>query len=81
MPTYSFVLPKQVPVNFSAESKIRLLFSRELSNTDEQRVGVREYTHSRLAFESRFESGNLRKAIQVGNLALMFVVFLKNNNL
>ncbi|XP_046661460.1 uncharacterized protein LOC124354792 isoform X1 [Homalodisca vitripennis] len=40
--------------------------SRDLCNYDEQRVGVKEVSHSRLTFESRFESGNLRKAIQVG---------------
>ncbi|XP_054277494.1 cytosolic carboxypeptidase 1-like isoform X1 [Macrosteles quadrilineatus] len=39
---------------------------RDLGNSDEQRVGTKEFNHSRLVFESRFESGNLRKAIQIG---------------
>lgn len=38
----------------------------ELSNTDEDRVGVIEPGCDHLKFESRFESGNLRKVIQVG---------------
>ncbi|KAK6643666.1 hypothetical protein RUM43_005176 [Polyplax serrata] len=38
---------------------------RELFNNDEKRIGEKlSVTH--LVFESRFESGNLRKAIQVG---------------
>uniref|UniRef100_A0A8D8R903 Cytosolic carboxypeptidase 1 n=1 Tax=Cacopsylla melanoneura TaxID=428564 RepID=A0A8D8R903_9HEMI len=38
-----------------------------LSNCDISRLGVRENGNSKvLRFESRFESGNLRKAIQVG---------------
>ncbi|KAL1449257.1 hypothetical protein WDU94_000468 [Cyamophila willieti] len=38
-----------------------------LSNCDISRLGVREHGNSKvLRFESRFESGNLRKAIQVG---------------
>lgn len=48
--------------------KMLIFCFRDLCNFDEQRVGVRELNHSRLAFESRFESGNLRKAIQVGSL-------------
>lgn len=36
-----------------------------LENWDEKRVGVRGSDTKQLRFESRFESGNLRKAIQV----------------
>lgn len=39
-----------------------------LSNWDELRVGKRHNDIKHLMFESRFESGNLRKAIQVSNL-------------
>ncbi|KAG7201176.1 hypothetical protein KM043_003967 [Ampulex compressa] len=39
---------------------------RHLSNWDEKRVGKRCTDSKRLQFESRFESGNLRKAIQIG---------------
>jgi len=34
-------------------------------NSDEKRIGVRNLETKQLRFESRFESGNLRKAIQV----------------
>ncbi|XP_068626632.1 cytosolic carboxypeptidase 1-like [Battus philenor] len=37
-----------------------------LTNTDEQEVSKANTFPTRLSFESRFESGNLRKAIQVG---------------
>ncbi|XP_069359117.1 cytosolic carboxypeptidase 1-like isoform X5 [Maniola hyperantus] len=37
-----------------------------LNNTDEQEITKVNTFASRLSFESRFESGNLRKAIQVG---------------
>lgn len=39
-----------------------------LSNWDELRVGKRHNDIKHLLFESRFESGNLRKAIQVGKI-------------
>ncbi|XP_065207414.1 cytosolic carboxypeptidase 1-like isoform X3 [Planococcus citri] len=39
---------------------------KKLTNTDETRIGVKEFSSSTLMFESRFESGNLRKAIQTG---------------
>lgn len=45
-----------------------LSFSSEsigLTNTDEQEITKVNSYSSRLTFESRFESGNLRKAIQV----------------
>ncbi|XP_018377160.1 PREDICTED: cytosolic carboxypeptidase 1-like isoform X2 [Trachymyrmex cornetzi] len=35
-------------------------------NRDEKRIGKRNVDTKRLQFESRFESGNLRKAIQIG---------------
>ncbi|XP_018303936.1 cytosolic carboxypeptidase 1 isoform X2 [Mycetomoellerius zeteki] len=35
-------------------------------NRDENRIGKRNVDTKRLQFESRFESGNLRKAIQIG---------------
>ncbi|XP_018402970.1 PREDICTED: cytosolic carboxypeptidase 1-like [Cyphomyrmex costatus] len=35
-------------------------------NRDEKRIGKRNVDTARLQFESRFESGNLRKAIQIG---------------
>ncbi|XP_011339802.2 cytosolic carboxypeptidase 1 isoform X2 [Ooceraea biroi] len=38
-----------------------------LDNCDEERVGVRGLDTKQLRFESRFESGNLRKAIQIGS--------------
>ncbi|XP_039276084.1 cytosolic carboxypeptidase 1 [Nilaparvata lugens] len=38
----------------------------DLTNFDEERLGVAELNVNSLKFESRFESGNLRKAIQVG---------------
>ncbi|XP_046403035.1 cytosolic carboxypeptidase 1-like isoform X2 [Ischnura elegans] len=41
---------------------------RELSNNDESRVGEKDPNVSHLKFESRFECGNLRKAIQTGPL-------------
>jgi len=39
--------------------------SVSFGNSDEKRVGVRSVETKQLRFESRFESGNLRKAIQV----------------
>jgi len=39
--------------------------SRVLFNSDEMRLGQRDTTKTHLCFESRFESGNLRKALQV----------------
>ncbi|XKL64809.1 hypothetical protein PGB90_004895 [Kerria lacca] len=39
---------------------------KKLTNNDETRIGAKEYVTSTLNFESRFESGNLRKAIQIG---------------
>ncbi|XP_011867871.1 PREDICTED: cytosolic carboxypeptidase 1-like isoform X4 [Vollenhovia emeryi] len=39
---------------------------RLFGNWDEKRVGKRNFDTKRLQFESRFESGNLRKAIQIG---------------
>lgn len=36
-----------------------------LLNSDEMRLGQRDTTKTHLCFESRFESGNLRKALQV----------------
>lgn len=38
---------------------------RVLFNSDEMRLGQRDTTKTHLCFESRFESGNLRKALQV----------------
>jgi hypothetical protein len=60
------------PVNVSY-SKNCILFSkscycsfdRVLFNSDEMHLGRCDTTKSHLCFESRFESGNLRKAIQV----------------
>ncbi|KAK3923203.1 Cytosolic carboxypeptidase 1 [Frankliniella fusca] len=40
--------------------------SRTLKNDDESRLGSRQASSNGLRFESRFESGNLRKAIQIG---------------
>lgn len=40
-------------------------FPRLLTNTDSQRVSFKPFPSKRLEFESRFESGNLRKAVQV----------------
>ncbi|XP_063395355.1 cytosolic carboxypeptidase 1-like isoform X2 [Cydia fagiglandana] len=37
-----------------------------LSNTDEEEIAKLNNFSTRLSFESRFESGNLRKAIQIG---------------
>ncbi|XP_071627062.1 cytosolic carboxypeptidase 1 isoform X2 [Temnothorax longispinosus] len=39
---------------------------RLFGNWDENRIGKRNSDTKRLQFESRFESGNLRKAIQIG---------------
>ncbi|KAL0114719.1 hypothetical protein PUN28_011790 [Cardiocondyla obscurior] len=39
---------------------------RSFGNWDEKRIGKRNSGAKRLQFESRFESGNLRKAIQIG---------------
>ncbi|XP_075216062.1 cytosolic carboxypeptidase 1-like isoform X2 [Lycorma delicatula] len=47
-------------------SKEDSLSFKELSNCDEMRVGSLETSTTSLQFESRFESGNLRKAIQIG---------------
>ncbi|XP_066949748.1 cytosolic carboxypeptidase 1-like isoform X2 [Macrobrachium rosenbergii] len=41
--------------------------SRSLSNWDEKRVGKKDVTVNHLNFESRFESGNLRRVIQASN--------------
>ena len=40
-------------------------FDRVLFNSDEMRLGQCDTTKTHLCFESRFESGNLRKALQV----------------
>ncbi|XP_014480717.1 PREDICTED: cytosolic carboxypeptidase 1-like isoform X2 [Dinoponera quadriceps] len=40
--------------------------ARLLDNCDEKRIGKRVLDTKQLQFESRFESGNLRKAIQIG---------------
>lgn len=48
------------PLERTSESSIRRLY-----NWDEKRVGKNADTLKKLQFESRFESGNLRKAIQV----------------
>ncbi|XP_043280030.1 cytosolic carboxypeptidase 1-like isoform X2 [Venturia canescens] len=40
--------------------------ARRLYNWDEKRVGTNVNDSKKLQFESRFESGNLRKAIQIG---------------
>ncbi|XP_042212459.1 cytosolic carboxypeptidase 1-like [Homarus americanus] len=40
---------------------------KPLSNLDEKRVGKRDVAVSHLNFESRFESGNLRRVIQASN--------------
>jgi hypothetical protein len=40
-------------------------FNRVLFNSDEMRLGQPDTTKTHLCFESRFESGNLRKALQV----------------
>lgn len=42
------------------------LDKRELFNDDEKKLGQKSQQAQHLLFESRFESGNLRKAIQVG---------------
>ncbi|XP_069979265.1 cytosolic carboxypeptidase 1 isoform X2 [Penaeus vannamei] len=41
--------------------------SRSLGNWDEKRVGKRDASVTHLNFESRFESGNLRRVIQASN--------------
>ncbi|XP_037776542.1 cytosolic carboxypeptidase 1-like [Penaeus monodon] len=41
--------------------------SRSLGNWDEKRVGKRDVSVQHLNFESRFESGNLRRVIQASN--------------
>ncbi|XP_068215809.1 cytosolic carboxypeptidase 1-like isoform X2 [Palaemon carinicauda] len=41
--------------------------TRSLSNWDEKRVGKKDVTVNHLNFESRFESGNLRRVIQASN--------------
>lgn len=62
--------------NYTAEDKI-------LCNIDEIRTGKREHeTKQQLHFESRFESGNLRKVIQViekRNNLKSVVIFCKTN--
>jgi hypothetical protein len=40
-------------------------FNSVLFNSDEMRLGQHDTTKTHLCFESRFESGNLRKALQV----------------
>jgi hypothetical protein len=40
-------------------------FDRVLVNSDEMQLGQCDTTKTHLCFESRFESGNLRKALQV----------------
>ncbi|XP_022821510.1 cytosolic carboxypeptidase 4-like isoform X5 [Spodoptera litura] len=53
----------------NTDSGAQKSFSSEsigLTNTDEQEITKVNSYSSRLAFESRFESGNLRKVIQVG---------------
>lgn len=43
-------------------------------NWDEKKVGKRNLDTKRLIFESRFESGNLRKAIQVQSVLALYVI-------
>lgn len=43
------------------------LIDHHLCNWDENRIGKRSFDNKHLHFESRFESGNLRKVIQVQN--------------
>lgn len=50
---------------YKTSMKIIINFSRELFNNDEKRIGEK-HSQLHLLFESRFESGNLRKVIQVG---------------
>ena len=54
------------------------LENRRLFNLDERRVGQRANDVKQLQFESRFESGNLRKAIQVNVLPLSIRVKSEN---
>ncbi|XP_048513203.1 cytosolic carboxypeptidase 1-like isoform X2 [Athalia rosae] len=56
----------QVAVSFSVQSGVGAP-QRLLCNRDEKRVGKRSSESKQLQFESRFESGNLRKAVQIGS--------------
>lgn len=49
----------------NSTSRTTLSDGRLFDNWDEKRIGMRNLDAKRLQFESRFESGNLRKAIQV----------------
>ncbi|CAB3240917.1 unnamed protein product [Arctia plantaginis] len=56
-------------INVNPDINAQKSFSSEslfLTNTDEQELNKGNNFTSRLSFESRFESGNLRKVIQVG---------------
>lgn len=59
-------------LNFSSDS----IF---LANTDEQEITKVNSFSSRLSFESRFESGNLRKVIQVMTINTLFYKIIKMN--
>lgn len=51
----------------NASTEEQKLVDHHLCNWDENRIGKRSFDNKHLHFESRFESGNLRKVIQVQN--------------
>ncbi|XP_046827934.1 cytosolic carboxypeptidase 1-like isoform X2 [Vespa crabro] len=53
-------------VTTSLSSNDRITENKLLCNWDEKRIGKRNLETKHLQFESRFESGNLRKAIKIG---------------
>lgn len=52
----------------NASTDEQKLIDNHLCNWDENRIGKRSFDNKHLHFESRFESGNLRKVIQVQNI-------------
>jgi hypothetical protein len=50
-----------------------LKFLRPLNNWDENRLGQEQPDFPHLLFESRFESGNLRRAIQVHTIHFIYM--------
>ncbi|XP_043794368.1 cytosolic carboxypeptidase 1-like isoform X1 [Apis laboriosa] len=52
--------------NNASSTEEQKLIDHHLCNWDENRIGKRSFDNKHLHFESRFESGNLRKVIQIG---------------
>uniref|UniRef100_A0AAF5D4S0 Cytosolic carboxypeptidase N-terminal domain-containing protein n=1 Tax=Strongyloides stercoralis TaxID=6248 RepID=A0AAF5D4S0_STRER len=49
-------------------------YPNKLSNTDREEVGIKSHEHDHLLFESRFESGNLRRAYQMDSRFYQLII-------